>query len=672
MTTRVSSELEGIVNLIRNFKAKPLIPVFEAIINSIQSVGERFPDDIGQGKITVRIRRNPQQCMNFEGPSRKEPEIIGFEIEDNGVGFTPVNVEAFKIVATTHKKSVGGKGLGRFTWLKAFDSVRIESVYLDSGAKKRIKIDFSLQQGIVPHPEEDAEDADEIKTVVYLNHFKRAYRALPTAYKTTDKIAQRILEHCLVAFLNKCAPEIIVDDDEKGENVPINLNELFEQEIRPHAQDKTLNIGPEEFNVVDLKLFGTSVQMHNMSLCANSREVLQINIGKNLGTNVQFDENGRKFVYSVYVTGTYLDKKVLPTRDDFDLPEDESVLSQDEPVSRKQILEAVTRHAQEFLEGPLADLKTRREEMVRHYVAEKNPALRAVVKYCPEVIDSLEPNASDEKIDEVLYQKKGVAEFKIRQAGSALLKTQPESMADFEDKSRSVAEQYEALEKDNLAAYVTYRRFVIDLFKKKLELRDDGKYENENILHDIIFPRKADSDDIDYNHHNLWLIDDRLAFHEFAASDRELKQIIQNGSADRADILAFSEVDPETLVAKSVSVVEFKKPQRENYSKESPQQQVLRIVQQVRSGEKTLQIRGRPIRIVPGETQFLCYAICDFTDAIEKETELDDFQKIQGEYAYYKYHAKLNANVYLISLQQIPIDARKRNFAFFKRLGIDK
>lgn len=79
---------------------------------------------------------------------------------------------------------------------------------------------------------------------------------------------------------------------------------------------------------------------------------------------------------------------------------------------------------------------------------------------------------------------------------------------------------------------------------------------------------------------------------------------------------------------------------------------------------------GRPIHISQDDTQFLCYAICDFTNPIREWAEENDYAKMHGEFAYYYYNRNLNASIYLVNLDQIAIDARKRNFAFFDRLGI--
>ena len=38
---------------------------------------------------------------------------------------------------------------------------------------------------------------------------------------------------------------------------------------------------------------------------------------------------------------------------------------------------------------------------------------------------------------------------------------------------------------------------------------DNEKFSKEEFIHNLIFPMKCSSDDIDYESHNLWLIDER-------------------------------------------------------------------------------------------------------------------------------------------------------------------
>ena len=669
MASQITSELEGVVALIRDFKSKPLMPLFEALVNSIQAIEDRFQGKYDEGKIRVIIKRAAQQELDFKDGTRREPKILGFQVLDNGIGFNDENLASFKLMASKQKAARGGKGIGRFTWLKAFDDVRISSVYEDvNGKKKRREIEFSLQHGIKESTPVDVEAETPIQTIVSLNQFKPAYRDLPAAYRTTEKIAQRILEHCLVSFLANKVPDIVVVDD-PNENL-CSLTKMFNDDIKPQITTDGIDVGKERFALTELKLYGTNAQMHRMVFCADSREVTTCDIGKRLGTTIQFDEKGKKFVYAVYVTSAYLDSHVLPTRDDFSLPEESAPFDTDAPIGRIPIEEAVVAHAKQYLKPYLDSLQTKRKELVEGYVAEKNPALRAVVKYCPEALEEIDPNSSDEKIDEVLYRHKGKAEFKIRRYSERLLKTQPESFAGSEKSIKELTEKYDDFQKDNLAAYVTYRKFVIELFKKKIASRPDGSYVDEKILHDIIFPMRTDSDSIGLDNHNLWLIDDRLAFHACAMSDKEIREFMESDSADRPDIVAFADVDPDTRVARTVSIIEFKKPNRTNYRDEKPPEQVQRMLRQIRESKHVLVDHGRPIHISQEDTQFLCYAICDFTKPILEWAEENDYAKIHGGFAYYYYNRNLNASIYLVNLDQIAIDAKKRNYIFFEKLGV--
>lgn len=673
MATQIVSELEGVVNMVKDFRAKPLTPLFEAFVNSIQAIEDRFHDDWSKGEIKVVIHRKfmPPE-LALADSSRKEPDITGFEIIDNGVGFTEENFASFTVMASKHKASRGGKGIGRFTWLKAFESVSISSVYEgEEGKRFRRTIRFSLNEGIVsPSPQEVSVDT-EISTTVSLNNFKTNYRKLQNAYRRTDTIAQRILEHCLFSFINSQAPKVIVEDiGLDGAKETCNLWKQYNEKIKPYISPDFITIGNERFDLVDIKLYGTTAQMHHLVLCADTREVETVEIGKMLGTSVQFDENGKKFVYAVYVTGEYLDSHVTPTRDEFSLPEESMPLDNDTPIGHNEILQAVVKHTKEFLKPYLDALQKTRESIVSTYVEKKNPALRAVAKYCPEALAEIDPNSSDEKIDEVLYHYKGKAEFEIRRNSEKLLKTQADSFNGSEERIKELAEKYDDFQKDNLAAYVTYRKFVIELFKKKISSRPDGSYFDENILHDIIFPRRTDSDSIGFDNHNLWLIDDRLAFHACAMSDKEIREFMESDSADRPDIVAFADVDPDTRVARTVSIIEFKKPNRTNYKDEKPPEQVQRMLRQIRENKYVLVDQGRPIHISQEDTQFLCYAICDFTKPILEWAEENDYAKMHGEFAYYYYNRNLNASIFLINLDKIAIDAQKRNFAFFEKLGI--
>ena len=64
-----------------------LVPIMEAVSNSIHAITERFDDKAGKlGRVQVTVLRDLE---------KDDLPIIGFEVEDNGVGFTSENYRSF-------------------------------------------------------------------------------------------------------------------------------------------------------------------------------------------------------------------------------------------------------------------------------------------------------------------------------------------------------------------------------------------------------------------------------------------------------------------------------------------------------------------------------------------------------------------------------------------------
>jgi hypothetical protein len=90
---------------------RPLLPLFEAVMNSFQAIKEaKLPANI-PGRITIEvIRRTDQLDLDV-------PPMNSFRITDNGIGLDDSNWDSFNTAFSPHKLTRGGKGLGRFTWL---------------------------------------------------------------------------------------------------------------------------------------------------------------------------------------------------------------------------------------------------------------------------------------------------------------------------------------------------------------------------------------------------------------------------------------------------------------------------------------------------------------------------------------------------------------------------
>ncbi|HPD11258.1 MAG TPA: hypothetical protein PLN56_09735 [Methanoregulaceae archaeon] len=667
----IETDLEGKINNIPSFKKEALLPLFEAIVNSVHAIEDR--EELGKGTIKVNIiRANDIETSLGDhidddalAKSDQEKKIVGFEIEDNGVGFNDDNFKSFNTADSTYKLHRGGKGVGRFLWLKAFDKVEIESIYGQNGTKRLRKFEFSKKKWVIRKSNDLFESDEDLRTQVKLIGFKEEYRREPSAYKTTRKIAQRILEHCLSYYIGEVAPTIIVSDGRES----YNLDELYSK-IRKDSCREVISLHGEDFCIDHLKLFETNNKVHNVVLCADKRDVEPYSLHSLLGTSALYEigDDGEKFYYSAYVSSDYLDRHVNMTRRSFDLPLDGDLHNLDGTctISLNTIKNAVIERTKVYLATYLEALQEKKASRVSTIVS-SYPTLRSVPQYCPEIFDEIEPNSSEEKIYEVLYKHKGTAEYAIQLEAERLLKTQVKSVREIEDKYKQISEKIVSFKRDDLASVICKRKLILELFEKKLELNREGKYENEEIIHDILFPRRTTTDEITYKDHNLWIIDELLTFHRFAASDKDMKGYSSSESQQRADIIVFAEADNDG-VSRAVSIIELKKPYRERYERD-PVDQIIDTIEGIQNHE--IKSRGRPI-ILDKSTKFYCYAICDITTEIKRMVKKMDMIELKDNLGYYRYHKEYNAYIEIIAYDRLTADAKKRNAIFFDALGINR
>src|SRR5690606_37187395 len=99
----------GNISLAPNAK-NALYPLFEAVMNSIHAIEERFGrDNLTKGDITITLHRD------------EAGEYAGFTVSDNGIGFNRDNLLSLRKFDSPRKATIGGKGVGRLLWLKVAD-----------------------------------------------------------------------------------------------------------------------------------------------------------------------------------------------------------------------------------------------------------------------------------------------------------------------------------------------------------------------------------------------------------------------------------------------------------------------------------------------------------------------------------------------------------------------
>lgn len=240
------------------------------------------------------------------------------------------------------------------------------------------------------------------------------------------------------------------------------------------------------------------------------------------------------------------------------------------------------------------------------------------------------------------------------------------------DRVAEVVESISQTSKNDLIHYVSMRKCVLDLFGRALELDADGRHRSEGEVHDIIMPRRRDSDQLDYEQHNLWVLDERLNFTEYLTSDLP----IGGGRGDRSDITVFNRrvvFRGDNQPSNPITIFEFKKPQRHDFanasSDDDPVQQVIRYVNQIREG-RVRTPKGRDV-LVSENTTFYGYVVCDLPRKVSDWLLLEkNFTPMPDGRGYFQWYPNIRLYMEVLSWTKVLADAEMRNKVFFQKLGI--
>ncbi|MCG6553597.1 MAG: hypothetical protein L7F77_14835 [Candidatus Magnetominusculus sp. LBB02] len=644
--------------------SKSLMPLFEAVVNSIYAVSET---NNNTKLIKITIRRDMQQndLLTDADTQRSNKPIIGFIVEDNGIGFNETNFESFKTIYSLYKKNVGGKGIGRFSWLHAFDEIKIESVFNETGRSFKRTFDFSLgHKGIGNHM---INQIDKVSTysIVYLNGYVDKYSY--SCPKKTSTIAQSILEHCLFSFINGSQPEIQIIDDDADET--IHLNNLYNDQIRRFAVENIAILKGQEFCFTHLKLFtADQSHQHTIHLCANDREVKKITADKKIPALSKkiVDSDGRSFYYLCYVNSRFLDENVNSKRTGFNFNKDDD-LPFDSDITDESLTDFLIDEVKAHLKDTIDNHKSIIIKRFEKYVNEERPEYRRALKYVGVHADTLKTNVSNDELLRILNEIQLNIDVDTRKTAEQLL-TDDESADQYKVLYDHYIEQLDDVNTMNLSKYVIHRKSVLKLLEKFMQLRENGKYELEKSIHNLIFPMGKTSDEIPYERFNLWIIDEKLTFHKYLASDKRLPEskkepdlfIINNPAA-------FSDSDENDY--SSVVIIELKRPENDTYTdKDNPIDQIINYIDNIKQ-DTIRDFRGRTIN-VSANAKFYCYIMADLTPNLKNIAKKRNFKPSLDSAGYFFYHDEMNSYFEIVSFDKLLKDAKKRNDAIFRLLGL--
>lgn len=660
----------GRVKNLRLAASKPLLPLYEAIINSIQAIEDAKETN---GKIEISFERD---TTLFSTEDRTLGDITSFEIADNGIGFTDTNYESFLTSDTTYKASKGGRGVGRFMWLIAFERAEVESTYSVEQRFMTRRFRFAATEEGVENPQVSEDDGSTRRTTVRLVGMREVYRR--QCPKKLETIAAYIAEHCLEYLIRGDCPAITVADRSSGES--LDLNNFFDQEMSRKSERAELTFHGQKIFILHVHLRSTHIQDHLVHYCADDRVVVSEKLAGKVPNLRQrlLDQDQVEFVYAAYVEADFLNKSVNAERTGFGLADSDADLFKGD-FTWRDVQAAVTEECRRFLEPYTGPIKQQKEDRIRRFVNNEAPEYRTILAHIPDIIERVDPEVSDDQLDVELYKGYHALQVTLREQGRELLN---QEVADDENQRQAFDEHlrsYFATVSDanasDLARYVCRRKTVIDILAKLLQRREDGKYPLEEEVHRVIFPMRLDSDQVPMDRHNLWLVDERLSYHDYLASDKPLSTVphLVNADQQEPDILVLDNAHAFTASTEppfpAITLIEFKRPMRVGYSvDENPLIQLRKYIEAIRAG-KARDPDGRDIPI-PDNMPFYCYLICDITDRIREHAR--DFSLIESPdgMGYFGYNQHYRAYFEITSYTKLVSDARKRNAAFFNKLGL--
>ena len=237
---------------------KPLLPLFEAVMNSFQAIKDAgLAKDAGM--VTIGVFRETDNLFKDE-----TPPIVGFEITDNGVGLDDENFNSFNTAFSRRKVLHGGKGLGRFTWLKAFEGAQIESTFRAEGRllSRSYMFDerYTLDTAGLPIPVNSGWPG----TTVTLTGLKRSYKdKVPRAI---DVIVQKLIEHFILVFLEQTCPRVYLIDQGRR----YDIHDIFEKDYKARSSRHVFTIGETVFTLHGFRLPTSRHDKAQACLCRRS------------------------------------------------------------------------------------------------------------------------------------------------------------------------------------------------------------------------------------------------------------------------------------------------------------------------------------------------------------------------------------------------------------------
>ena len=659
----IATDINGIIRELKIKEEDFLLSFYELVINAIQAIEEK--GNSRSGCIDIYVEREEQEANLLQEHAIKSVRIV-----DNGIGFTDANYDSFTRSHSTKKADIGGKGVGRFSVLSVFDNIEITSRRIGyDGKMSQISFNLSRIDGLSePEIDNDVEDMATGTTIV-ANCLNPAFRESSATY-SLEKIADSILDHCLLYYLGQNAPAIKIHEGDET----IDLSHQFS------PSDFIDNIFNDKINGCDFSLYfikEKKCRYHQFSLCANNRVVRSKKISTvfPLFTSAIIEGNTSIYV-RIFVVSQYLDEIVNMTRNELDFPKKRDTESQTTKIYEADIDQLVVKAMNKVFGEEVEQRKQKTLKKIANFMAKDEGLPYRHLTISDDFLESMSDDVKEETVDMKLHAlsyKKGV---ESRNKCQKLLDRDYANTEDYQSLFKEVVDATTDEGNIQLAQYVSKRMTVIKLFEKYMRWVEENHYTEEKSLHNLLFTMGGTNSTIAYDKHNLWLLDDRLTFFGYITSDQAIRLHAPIGgttdSGKETDIVVYDvpfvygEKDNYGTI-NAVLIFELKRPGRSlNYDEFGKQmrEQMGGIMAGKMKDEK-----GQIIGTNESVPMYFYY-VCDENAfaAIKEDAKLEGFAETPFHTLFRTVN---NATQEILTYNSMLANAKRRNFIFFKKLGIE-
>ena len=456
-------------------------------------------------------------------------------VSDNGVGLQPSRFEAFCTTDTDYKIERGGKGVGRLLWLDAFERINVVSIYEHEGLVMRRSFSFRLQSQdqITDERDEPLTSSALTGTVVtFVGLRGAAYRGKFPIQPAT--IVKHFGSHFFADFILGKSPEVLLDIEGAATRFPDQIQSLMVED-RGVADIETADFGTLRLAsfICEKAASANFDGLHQIHLVANGRTVTTRKIDGLLGIGRFGPDND--YVYHGCVTGEFLDERVNQERTQFNF--DETII--------ELIVRECSEHArQNAMAGEIVEFDNQRlgtmKDFVQEYPTFGFEEAEALLERTPK--NAIKPEQFAQALIPIRIRRDKDRNEKVQRIITEL-GSDTGIPSDLVAAVQVAANEVRAEEQRQLAEYVLRRKIVLDVLAvliRRIRERADGSqdFQLESTLHQFICPMRVRGDDpskIEQSDHDLWIVDERLTFTKYFASDVPFTQIIAESETAKVE-----------------------------------------------------------------------------------------------------------------------------------------